>query len=553
MTGLCPHPLVATFVCFIVFLSQCDVVKSLSGDNVCSRVEEYGCKVEYQQEYTVFCISGWGNWFSCPRHRIAYRAEICKNTIYYCCHGYEESGDSCVPKSCGAPNPPAHGRVNGTSDHRYGAVVTFACEDGFVPVGSAERTCQADQTWSGTDFYCHNPCPDGYIRYNEVCLKFSDDKQPYESAKHTCQEEGANLVVIKTPAMNKFIENTLRAKGIAESDHTWIGLDRRSGQWEWSDASGTSGYNNWATDGHCAEIRPQLIFKWNDHNCDANNNFICQKDSCRDGYTRVNETCLKFSNEKKPYQNARETCQEEGANLVIMKTAAMTNNVERFIRMETGTTDLSHIWIGLDDLRADGQWQWSDGSNMSAYNNWYPGQPDIADEHCAEIWPKLIFKWNATSCAVNNHFICQKVVQCPRPTAPANGTMDSDSDSNQVSDEFIYQNTVHFTCNPGYKLAGEASLTCQADGSWTSSFPTCAAVPCPQPDVPANGRVTSGSDSYHDMVNFVYQDTVHFTCDLGYELEGAASATCQSDRTWSNSFPKCTRTFVLCTFYLDET
>ena len=49
--------------------------------------------------------------------------------------------------------PPLHGTMIG-SGTTYGSVIRFVCNDGFKVVGSAERTCQADRTWSGQDAFC---------------------------------------------------------------------------------------------------------------------------------------------------------------------------------------------------------------------------------------------------------------------------------------------------------------------------------------------------------------------------------------------------------------
>ncbi|KAI8484967.1 hypothetical protein Bbelb_373740, partial [Branchiostoma belcheri] len=114
-------------------------------------------------------------------------------------------------------------------------------------------------------------------------------------------------------------------------------------------------------------------------------------------------------------------------------------------------------------------------------------------------------------------------VQCPALQPPTNG--DSSGDN-------YYQEVMSFTCNPGYEPDGSASLTCQADGTWSGSVPSCTRAQCPQLITPNNGRKTG--DNY-------YQDVVTFLCDPGYELVGPTSLTCQADRTWSGNVPTCTR------------
>ncbi|KAI8517917.1 hypothetical protein Bbelb_039340 [Branchiostoma belcheri] len=82
--------------------------------------------------------------------------------------------------------------------------------------------------------------------------------------------------------------------------------------------------------------------------------------------------------------------------------------------------------------------------------------------------------------------------QCPLLSPPLNGFM---TGSNSYGD------VVNFTCEPGYNLVGTSSLTCLSDGTWNGNLPSCTAVQCPPLSNPLNGFV-SGSNSYGDVVHF---------------------------------------------------
>ncbi|KAI8480039.1 hypothetical protein Bbelb_422470 [Branchiostoma belcheri] len=251
----------------------------------------------------------------------------------------------------------------------------------------------------------------------------------------------------------------------------------------------------------------------------------------------VEGTCLKFSDDKQTYQGAKDSCREygNGGKLVVIKTPAMDEFIETNLRNMGRNDSDGETWIGLDNLTDHGNFVWSDGSVLSTqdYQNWGIGQPDIDAERCVEIWPQSGYKWNNVRCHDSNYYICQKAVKCARPTAPENGAM-TPSGSQQDPVKFFYQDTAEFSCNAGYGLTGQTSISCRKTARGV------AASPRAQPTVPVNGEMTSGSDPDHDMVNFAFQDTVSFTCDLGYDLVGAESVTCQADSTWSDSFPTCT-------------
>ena len=57
------------------------------------------------------------------------------------------------------------------------------------------------------------------------------------------------------------------------------------------------------------------------------------------------------------------------------------------------------------------------------------------------------------------------VVNCGDPGTPANGVT--------YGDVFTYKSTILLECDPQYKLVGDLTRTCQANGSWTGSQPTC--------------------------------------------------------------------------------
>ncbi|XP_078689172.1 uncharacterized protein LOC144920716 [Branchiostoma floridae x Branchiostoma belcheri] len=122
-----------------------------------------------------------------------------------------------------------------------------------------------------------------------------------------------------------------------------------------------------------------------------------------------------------------------------------------------------------------------------------------------------------------------KAVQCPTLMAPENGAM-----SPEGADTYEYQDEVEFSCNQGYEMDGSSSVTCQSDKEWSAPVPTCTAVQCPTLMAPENGAMSpEEADSY------IYQDEVDFSCDEGFELEGASSVTCQADQEWSAPAPTC--------------
>ena len=58
-----------------------------------------------------------------------------------------------------------------------------------------------------------------------------------------------------------------------------------------------------------------------------------------------------------------------------------------------------------------------------------------------------------------------KAIGCEHPGSFPNGAVENNG--------LLLGNTVRFYCHSGHVMVGPTDATCQADGSWTNSLPTC--------------------------------------------------------------------------------
>ncbi|XP_065900911.1 uncharacterized protein [Dysidea avara] len=130
--------------------------------------------------------------------------------------------------------------------------------------------------------------------------------------------------------------------------------------------------------------------------------------------------------------------------------------------------------------------------------------------------------------------VCRRV-PCPSFTDPDNGMITCSLEDDGVPS---YEDTCSFTCNTGYELTGSDTRTCQSDGSWSGTETMCRKVACPLLAVPNNGTITC---SLGDNGIPSYEDTCSFTCNIGYELTGSDTKTCQNDGSWSGSDTSCSQ------------
>ena len=149
---------------------------------------------------------------------------------------------------------------------------------------------------------------------------------------------------------------------------------------------------------------------------------------------------------------------------------------------------------------------------------------------------------------------CQKV-QCEQPPLVDNGMVEIEVTGHLPKNKEslfhflckLFQGTTHFestalyTCDPGYRLLGPASLTCSSQGRWvslndssnsnpstdaTALAPLCAPWHCPEPDpVP-------GGHGQVEWTGLEIGGVATYACAERRTLRGAERIHCGEQGTW---------------------
>lgn len=222
----------------------------------------------------------------------------------------------------------------------------------------ADSVLQAEvaQTYAGT-----------LALYNGNEYVLTSASLTWEQAQAEARRLGGNLVTINDAAEETWLQQTF-----GRNQGYWIGLnDRRvEGQYEWVSGQ-TSSYRNWApgepNNFGGNEDFIQMNFgstgRWNDESATRRFRGIVEINS-----VSYNGKLYHLTDANLTWEQAQTQAQQFGGNLITINDAAE----ESWIKQTFGTTT---YWIGLNDRRVEGQYEWVSGET-SAYRNWAPGEPN---------------------------------------------------------------------------------------------------------------------------------------------------------------------------------
>ena len=155
---------------------------------------------------------------------------------------------------------------------------------------------------------------------------------------------------------------------------------------------------------------------------------------------------------------------------------------------------------------------------------------------------------------------CHLFIACPCPSSLINGSINCNGSHFAGAG-----GRVTYSCNSGYLISGSSYRTCQANGIWTGTDPTCVKgsdqiiirynfallylfqnnfifdciLGCICPSTPANGDIVNCSGT------MPVDSIISYHCNTGYSIISAnTSRVCFSSGEWSGTAPKCEKGMV---------
>ncbi|XP_019626709.1 PREDICTED: sushi, von Willebrand factor type A, EGF and pentraxin domain-containing protein 1-like [Branchiostoma belcheri] len=413
---------------------------------------------------------------------------------------------TCPPRTCSARAAPANGAVSPTGAVSYPNSVTFTCNTGYTLNGVAAQTCRADGTWSHPDPTCTQvQCP--------------PLTAPANGALSTTVR---TYLTVVTFTCNPGYNRNGATSATCQADGTWSNSVPTCTPVQCSARAAPA---NGAVSPTGAVSYPNGVTF-----------------TCNTGYA-LNGVATPTCQADTTWSNPVPTCiLGQCSSLTAPANGALSTTATSYLTVVTFTCNAGYVLTGATSTTCQANGAWSNPVHtctpVQCTARTAPANGAVSPTGPVSYPGGVTFTCNsgytlsgvATSTCQADRTWSDPVPtcpprQCPPLTAPTNGVLSTTSTS--------YLTVVGFTCNSGYVRTGAATATCQDDGTWSGSVPTCTRIQCSTLTAPSNGALSPAAANS-------YQDVVTFTCNSGYTLNGATAVTCRADGTWSNPVPTCT-------------
>ncbi|KAJ0011983.1 hypothetical protein NQD34_012958 [Periophthalmus magnuspinnatus] len=271
--------------------------------------------------------------------------------------------------------------------------------------------------YSANEHWVKNSATGAYYQINiQSALTWSQ-------AQVSCKQQGASLLSITDPNEQAFVSVLLGSGGF----RIWIGLvlDPDHG-WQWTNGQPFR-YLRWTpgnpqqNPGHnCAIMDSSGQQTWESSTCGKQLGYICSKSGapppiftsmikieqgfCASPWIPYSGHCFHLHREAKTWSDAVKDCRKEGGDLISIRHV----EDQSFVISQLGYAATDELWIGLNDQRTEGLFEWIDQSPV-LFSTWQYGEPSVSGdlEDCVLMTGEK-GNWADRSCEEKHGFICMK-------------------------------------------------------------------------------------------------------------------------------------------------
>nr|XP_015809261.2 CUB and sushi domain-containing protein 1 isoform X2 [Nothobranchius furzeri] len=481
----------------------------------------------------------------------------------------------CLAISCGDPGVPPNTVVSGTQSWTYGSVLQYSCLPGGVLVGNTTRHCQEDGTWSGAPPYCtgvvsgicgdpgtppHGVRLGGEDFKTKSLLRFSCEAgyNLIGSAERTCLHNGSwSGTQPVCQAVSCGNPGTPTHGRIVFSDGITFGSSVAYACWEGFKTSGLT-TRHCTTNGTWTGQPPDcVVISCGDPGPVANGIYLGSEFTfnhtvtyrCNPGHSmelpRPGFSILHCSkdgtwNQTKPsckviecgpapqviYGKVEGTDHSWGSSVSYSCVDGYQLSTPAVLTCEGNGTWAGDVPQCLPVLCGD---PGSPGGGFRKGNIFSYRSEVRFDCHA----PYVLVGSASRVCEADGSWSGQQPTcidpafnSCRDPGTPAYGIP-------VMAQGFQVGSKISFKCRKNYHILGSTTRTCLENLTWSGTQPECIAHSCRQPETPSNVDVRA-----MDLPTLGY--TLIYTCQQGFYLSGGSEhRTCKSDGRWSGKPPLC--------------
>uniref|UniRef100_A0AAV2LT87 CUB and Sushi multiple domains 1 n=1 Tax=Knipowitschia caucasica TaxID=637954 RepID=A0AAV2LT87_KNICA len=481
----------------------------------------------------------------------------------------------CLVISCGDPGVPPNAVVSGTHSWTYGSVLRYSCLPGGVLVGNTTRNCQEDATWSGAPPYCTGVSPGicgdpgmpphgarlgGEEFKTKSLLRFSCEAgfNLIGSAERTCLHNGTwsgtqplcqavSCGNPGTPAHGRIIFTDGITFGSSVAYACWDGFKTSGLTTRHCTTNGTwTGQPPDCTVISCGDPGPIAngIYLGSDFSFNHSVTYHCNPGNLMDpqGLGRNILLCTKDGtwNQTKPsckvihcgpppqllHGKVEGSDYSWGSSVSYSCFHGYQLSSPAVLTCEGNGTWAGDVPQCLPVLCGDPGSPGGGSREGSVFSyrsevRFYCHAPYLLVGSVSRVC-QADGIWNGQQPAC----IDPAFNTCRDPGTPAYGIP-------VLAQGLQVGSKISFKCRKNYHILGSTTRTCMENLTWSGTQPECIAHSCRQPETPSNVDVRS-----MDLPTLGY--TLIYTCQEGFYLAGGSEhRTCKSDGRWSGKPPLC--------------
>ncbi|XP_060773317.1 P-selectin isoform X2 [Neoarius graeffei] len=399
---------------------------------------------------------------------------------------------------------------------------------------------------------------------------YNTSNMEWEIARQWCRQHYTDMVAIQNEGEVIYLNQILPF----HSSYYWIGLRKMADQWTWvgtmkplapEAASWATGEpNNQGTSEDCVEIyikRSKDMGKWNDDKCSKKKAPLCYTASCLErscsehaecvenighytckcnpGFTgpRCNEAveCGMVKNPKQGFIQCNHvygefrfnsSCYFHCARGYILKGSKHIHCLS-LGKWDSESPECQVVECPPIATRTSG---WNMTCSHPLHTNSYNSTCVFSCEEGFELKGSHTTLCDYTGQWTHNPPNCTAVT-CDLLVSPEKGHMTCTDPLGKSS----FRSSCAVTCDKGYTLRGENTLTCLKTSNWSAQAPTCEVIRCS-----ALNSAPHGSMHCTDpLEKFAYGSICQFECDIGFLLMGSNNTYCNLEGNWTHSLPVC--------------